>query len=1336
MDYDLDNSIPTQGTLERGVYNHSSLDLDDSRPESAFDKIGSSLGQIAKAPVEHGLKLASDVATGLNDEINREMQLLYWPIKRFIEHPIATAAISMQRPEENTVLGTAGKIGQALLPKPIPEEDYGTFGKMWENYFQDLVKYLGIPDMKMPDWYLPIATFGSTVGISEAGFAGLSGVAKAAMFRKITPEEFETVKDFFAPVRENLKKSGVDVNKLFDGGTILVNNAGKETFLSKNVVAVLKNNGDIEIPRWMKIKKKDTGLIRSSLEAKNQMVVEALPQKEAYPELPSTGKEIVLKGVKASSAVQQGSQPNVAGEQFKEALQQEPQVQEEKSKTEQNVQPSEEINLVNRPVGGVKDIVDSQGKVVGEVAWDNAENSAVGSDFDIKVNKKSRKQQIATKAIQKAFDSGLDSIVGRLKDNESRGFWKKIGATVTKENVYLSRANFDKYVEGKKIEQAKNMVSKTEETLSKEAPPSKTKGIIREQTGQVKDQGEDVSERTAFLESLKQQVKAASQATKATREEVFDTQSNLIKLINQSDLEATDKSKFLTTIKNIQTQKDFQKALAPTVNKKGEVTDPGIEARINTLIDKAQRRDIVSNIKKDFKRIKDSNVIAVDYIQAVENLLNDFELKGHKPETLQKLEDTKKFIESQKAQGIDVAMPDSVMKKLDILTRKKIEDISTEDLNKLHEDIKQLEQLGKTKLRVRQELEKSKKEKDLAALKADSKPIVKIDEKKAGIGEKLTIQEQVKNKITQALNKAMETDIAISPMDGFFDLLDGGKKYKGANYTIFKKTIDKAYGEYLKARGDIQSDIIKQADGLGLDDSNFERIGVHAVLQQEGGLEKLVNSGYKEADINAIKLTDKELELYNAMREKLDSLRPAIEETMRTVFNQPLGEVKDYFPFMTDFEAMTDFEIRERFGSDIQQFGKVLKKNTEKGFTKARVGGKQKVKINAMDVFLQHTDNATYLTNVGKETKYLGEIAGSPEYREAVGEYGQEQVREWVDLVARKGKAQGNRIPILDTIRKNTGIATLGFKLSSALVQPTALMDGASLIGPYAFSGARNIAMGREWRKFMVDNIPELKARIGDDPGYLEFGGKSISDKAGNAGLWALKKLDALTASSVASGAYEKYLAENNIPLDLTKPNKEAIEYAQFIMRKTQASGLFKDLPPAISRGELTGNISLDKFILQFQSFMLNRWSLIRHDMYRSGFRGGDKKQGLNIFFWLTMATLSEIGLRRASKEMVAFLADENLDDWEETFTKEFVQNSLGNIPFVSSAVSAVNYGSFPVPSVSLISNMIQKWGGAVKGEKASTREKNTIRAILLTLGVFKGMPGTVQLDQFLGKAL
>jgi len=92
---------------------------------------------------------------------------------------------------------------------------------------------------------------------------------------------------------------------------------------------------------------------------------------------------------------------------------------------------------------------------------------------------------------------------------------------------------------------------------------------------------------------------------------------------------------------------------------------------------------------------------------------------------------------------------------------------------------------------------------------------------------------------------------------------------------------------------------------------------------------------------------------------------------------------------------------------------------------------------------------------------------------------------------------------------------------------------------------------------------------------------------------------------AVAYGAYMKKMQELDLPVDFQNPNPEALEYAQLMMRRTQSSAFFKDVPPAISRGTFSGNRSLDRAIFQFQTFILNRWNTIRHDLCRVGIMGG-----------------------------------------------------------------------------------------------------------------------------------
>jgi hypothetical protein len=374
---------------------------------------------------------------------------------------------------------------------------------------------------------------------------------------------------------------------------------------------------------------------------------------------------------------------------------------------------------------------------------------------------------------------------------------------------------------------------------------------------------------------------------------------------------------------------------------------------------------------------------------------------------------------------------------------------------------------------------------------------------------------------------------------------------------------------------------------------------------QEGGRQKLLDSGMTEKQINAITLTENEMKFYKLGRKLFEQVRPGIEDTMKNVWNKPLGFVKNYWPIMTDFEKLTDTEIFERFGEDVPEIIYPTKK-TPQGFTKERTLGKQPLKLNAMDVLLKHLDDAYYLIHMSRPIKMLSEITNNPKVKEASGDLGTVLTKEWLDLLARKGGLAGQqRMAWLDIMRRNFGLAQLGLNVSSALIQPTALMDGASIIGGHAFDGTYQVIINKNVRRFIFENMPELKNRVGDDPAFIDFGDNKFLTKTGQIGYAPLKFLDGITASGVAYGAYIKKMKELRLPIDLDKPNKEAITYAQSIVRQTQSSALYKDAPPAISRGKLSGNKSFDKALLQFQSYPLTRWSNIRNRLWRANIKGG-----------------------------------------------------------------------------------------------------------------------------------
>ena len=757
--------------------------------------------------------------------------------------------------------------------------------------------------------------------------------------------------------------------------------------------------------------------------------------------------------------------------------------------------------------------------------------------------------------------------------------------------------------------------------------------------------------------------------------------------------------------------------------------------RVEKLAEKAQKKGWLKQIQNQMKQLERSKSVSIDYIQQIHDFLSEYELKGHSKALIKRLEGTRDYLNSERQAGRTVEMPLYVLESLEILSRKPLEDLKAVDLKDISLKIKAMTDLGKTKFRSRKAADKIMKAHDLAALQKDSKPVKAKAVKKEykGITDKLGVIDRVLNSIKTVVNWSQMRDLVITPMDAIFDHLDGQKDYMGANFRIFKRRADLAYSMYLQEKDDINKKIDKLANDLKLKEANMNRIGLYAAKVQKGGMEKLLTF-FTQQEIDKVVLNEAEMKLYNFMRDELDSLRPRIETIMREVYNKPLGAVENYFPFMTDFDAMSDSEILERFGDGVITLdeGEALKKNVEMGFTIARKGGAVKIKINAAEVFGKHLDNALYLIHMGRETKYMGELASTEEYAAAVGDVGQEVVREWVDLLARKGVAKGDRIKLLDTARNYTGLVALGLKLSSTLVQITALMDGASLIGGHAFTGFGNIVRSADWREFIYNNMPEVRDRVGDDVALSEF---SKSDFDINAIAYApLKTVDKFAACGVAAGAYMKYLEDNGLSLDLNNPNPDAIAYAQKMMRRTQSSSQFKDMPLAISKGLLLqkkGNVSVAKSLLQFQSFMLNRWSLIRHDLWRAGIKGKNKKQAVAIAAWLIAANFAELNIRKLSKEMVAALMGRDIDE-DDDDDREFLQNVgqvLQNIPFMGSLYYSILYGDLPVPTISMVGKLVKKLGIAAKTQTSEEKEDEE-KQLAWTRFFISLLPGGQQIER------
>jgi hypothetical protein len=787
-------------------------------------------------------------------------------------------------------------------------------------------------------------------------------------------------------------------------------------------------------------------------------------------------------------------------------------------------------------------------------------------------------------------------------------------------------------------------------------------------------------------------------------------QKKVTEIIKQSGLELKDQAKLIDSIKRTQTTAQLDNAIRK------------VESRINALRDKSTRSKAIASIKKSLKKAKQSETIAVDYVSKLQDMFNEIDLVNRNQDTIDSLNKTLDFM----LKDGGAVMPKDVLERLSILNKKRVADIDTEELAALAEKANNLIETGKLKYKSYQKKNQMEKEKFLASITGNVNKIESDKTRPMVNG----YQEALNNELAKKSNYVNIIRKAAAPIDIMLDIADGFKKYNGEMFNFFKRKTQELHDNYLNRYEDLTRGVKDISNKYELGTENHQRVLIHGALQQEGGRERLLATGLTDAEIDAIKLSDAEMELYRAMRAKFDEILPAVKDTMRVVYNKNVNEVKEYFPFAAAFESMTEFNIEDRIANG--QFMDADKKNVEQGFTKSRTKKMPKIDINAMNVFLNYMRDATYLVDLGGHIKQMGEVALSKEFGEIVGDITQELVVDYVDLMARRGSAKGlNHAG--EVLRSNIGLAVLGLKLPTVMIQPLALIDTAMQIGgKYTAKGVEAVT-NKEWREFMHKHMPDIRERVGDDPEYMNYGGWKVTKKVHEYAFWALKGLDKLTASASAAGAYIQYMESRGLEVDLENPNKDAIYHAQFVMRRANSSAFAKDAPLLLSQGKITGSVTADKFILQFQSFMLNRWATLRHEIGHYGFKEGERDYAIQRMMFFTVALGAEVMVRDAADSILSAIFGGDREDEEEDYYGKLAQTAVQQIPIVSQAYSFDQYNSVPIPVVGYFKTLTDRkmWADMTKEDSREAIAYTRVGALAVGAA---GVPGMMQLDQILGR--
>lgn len=790
------------------------------------------------------------------------------------------------------------------------------------------------------------------------------------------------------------------------------------------------------------------------------------------------------------------------------------------------------------------------------------------------------------------------------------------------------------------------------------------------------------------------------------------------------------KRKIIDYAKQFLAKEDAEKAFGIIARSKTDNDLLKAYSRIDNWAESRAKRTASKNIITLQKRILKAPGVAEDYKLKLNTLLDEYNLNPQLKVSTRKLE---KFIKEELALGKDVEVPQMFFEAMELLRKR--DELPSSAFLGMVEKMKTLEQLGRQVWKDRKAKYEAEKEFRKSRLLAGTFPMTTRPMGKKFIGEALTTEQVFADKLKQTLNFFNKLDKRLLPTDVLYDMLDGGRgTYDGVNSIIFKGTMDKDFNFFWTLKDDIQLPIVKLASELKLNDQNFERIGVVAADEQANGRQRLYNLNLTDKEIEAVKLTPAERQWLEEAKKEMDKQFPFVVDIMLNLYNKPVKKTEDYFTWTTDWEKTTDLELWQRSGLEAPQIdaagkqiiqGQKPTKKVKESFTIARKKeSKQKIQLNAMKVFLEHTENVAYMRALAKDVKQLFEIANSPEYQERAGDLGSLLVLEHLDLIARKGGVAGQmRLRALDAIRRNVSAGVLGLKLSSAAIQWTALIDGASWIGAdWAIKGVSNIAISSEWRN-LIFNLPELKQRMGGEPAIQELVRGTWLGKIQAKGMLPLITIDRITAASIAAGAYEQKMKSMGLDVDFNNPNPEAVAYTQLVVRRTQASGEFKDIPLILSRGG-----SLAKSVFQFQNFPLFRWSRMRYDAVGVGVKTGDYGKMGGILSYLIFASLMASLTREAVMSGIDALTGRKKRK-DDRLTRSMIFETAGTAPFVGQLMSMYLYKGEPVPMLQFPPDIVGGIRSGIEGKNEKTKLKGWIR-MMTGLSALGGIPGSVQAQQ------
>jgi hypothetical protein len=763
---------------------------------------------------------------------------------------------------------------------------------------------------------------------------------------------------------------------------------------------------------------------------------------------------------------------------------------------------------------------------------------------------------------------------------------------------------------------------------------------------------------------LSDKIKAAEQGIREgklqTKDEIKAVQTELIDMIEQSKLDPEDRAKFLRTLKNIQTKAQLIKAF------------PELTERLITIKDKTNRSELIADLRELFAK-KPTKGLPLAYKDLLEDIKSKIHLKQRTEKQKAGLESTRNFVARMAEEGEDINIPQS---QLDLLDKKSVDELSTDELQDLKNTIERLYHLGglKDKLLTTQQDRK---------FDEITKEGVDTITKGTGLTEESTLikalREQNKNLAKKSLEAVKNYLIINRRPEALINVLDNFED--GVNTkTLFNPLWESEKNKLVESDRVLTKikNILKDLDLHNITSKKYDigrfkgmtkdnALFIYANSFNDSNLAHLYGSGITDEDIKAITnfLTPEEKQNAMGMFKFYDEDQyPAIDKVYSRLEGVHLSKEYSYFPI----DRLEDISYQKELEQNILEANYIRRAGVAKGFSKERVtSDKGFSEFSFIGTILRNLQKVEQYKAYAEAVRDVNKYLNNPEIKNAIKQkYGD----KYLDVLNKwlKDNAYGGDKQTLDFInnmskwlRTNWATSALGLNIVSMLKHPMSFIQGAEMAGKGDTLGAlaKFIIHPFEMIKSTEAKSPLLKFRAFSQEREMReiLSQRSISQQLGKVTgyqkirEWSMLPLqisDKVLVTTVWQGAYSGAIKDG-------LSEQDSIDFADKVIRRVVPMGAQLHLPEAFRGGPF------QKFFTLFRNQPNQNFNLITDTILKSKEgKIGKPEAASNLLFYLLIPAF-----------VIGWINRRRLQEGAGEYAKDIVNQACGGLVFWGSLAEA-----------------------------------------------------------------